>query len=185
MEEGSLRCDANVSVMEKGSKVFGTRSEIKNMNSFKSLEKATEIIGDAKSTSNWLMGDISKIMKENDAMVEDLKFTAEHLAELIKLINDGTISNNIGKKVIIDMFNTGISPKTIINEKGLIQNSDEGDILEIVNKVLDSNTKSIEDYKNGKTRAISFLVGMVMKETKGKANPQIVNKLINEEIKKC
>ncbi len=149
------------------------------------FEKTAKISGDAKSASNWLMGDISKIMKENAARVEDFKFTTEHLAELIKLINAGTISNNIGKKVIIDMFNTGKSPKTIINDKGLIQNSDGGAILEIVNKVLESNTKSIEDYKNGKTRAISFLVGKVMKETKGKANPQIVNKLINEEIKKC
>ena len=291
MEEGSLRCDANVSVMEKGSNVFGVRTEIKNMNSFKALEKAlnfevnrhiaaiesgkklyqdtrrwddaknatvvmrskefandyryfpegdlvtlniddkwveeirktipelpyekeqrfveqfkipkydaevltltmsmgdffeetAEISGDAKYASNWLMGDISKVMKENAVWVEDLKFTPEQLAELIKLINAGTISNAIGKKVIVDMFNTGKSPKTIIDEKGLIQNSDTNAILEIVKKVLDSNAKSIGDYKNGKTKVLGFLVGIVMKETKGRANPQIVNKLMNEEIKK-
>ena len=291
MEEGSLRCDANVSVMEKGSKVFGVRSEIKNMNSFKALEKAinyevkrqiakveageklsqdtrrwddaksvtvvmrskefandyryfpegdlvtlniddkwieeirktipelpyekeqrfveqfkiprydagvltltmsmadffektAEISGDAKSASNWLMGDISKIMKENAVCAHNLKFTPEQLAELIKLINAGTISNTIGKKVIIDMFNTGKSPKTIVEEKGLIQNSDEGAILRVVKKVLDSNAKSIEDYKKGKAKVLGFLVGTVMKETKGKTNPQIVNKLMNEEIKK-
>ncbi|MFT8313144.1 MAG: Asp-tRNA(Asn)/Glu-tRNA(Gln) amidotransferase subunit GatB [Clostridium sp.] len=291
MEEGSLRCDANVSVMKKGSNVFGVRTEIKNMNSFKALEKAinyevdrhikaieagktliqetrrwddtnnitvvmrskeyandyryfpegdlvtlniddewieeirktipelpyekeqrfieqfkipkydagvltltmsmadffektAEISGDAKSSSNWLMGDISKIMKENAVWVEDLKFTPEQLAELIKLINASTISNAIGKKVIVDMFNTGKSPKTIVNEKGLIQNSDTDAILQVVKKVLNSNAKSIEDYKNGKTKVIGFLVGKVMKETKGKANPQIVNKLMNEEIKK-
>lgn len=290
MEEGSLRCDANVSVMEKGSKVFGVRSEIKNMNSFKALEKAitfevnrqitaiesgeklsqdtrrwddsnnvtvvmrskefandyryfpegdlvtlniddkwideirktipelpyekeqrfreefkipkydagvltltmsmaeffektAEISNDAKSASNWLMGDISKIMKENDVWVEDLKFTPEQLAELIKYINDGIISNAIGKKVIVDMFNTGKSPKTIIDEKGLIQNSNEASILEVIKKVLDINLKSIEDYKNGKTKVVGFLVGVVMKETKGKANPQIVNRLMNEELK--
>jgi aspartyl-tRNA(Asn)/glutamyl-tRNA(Gln) amidotransferase subunit B len=291
MEEGSLRCDANVSVMEKDSKVFGVRTEIKNMNSFKALEKAinfevnrqitaieagkklsqdtrrwddasnvtvvmrskecandyryfpdgdlvtlniddkwieeiretipelpykkeqrfleqfkipkydagvltltmsmadffekaAEISGDAKSASNWLMGDISKIMKENAVWAEDLKFTPEQLAELIKLINAGTISNAIAKKVILDMFNTGKSPKTIVEEKGLIQNSDESAILQFVKKVLDSNAKSIEDYKNGKTKVLGFLVGMVMKETKGKANPKIVNKLMDEEIKK-
>ncbi len=148
------------------------------------FEKTAEISGDAKSASNWLMGDISKIMKENAVWVEDLKFTPEQLAELISLINAGTISNAIAKKVIVDMFNTGKSPKTIVNEKGLIQNSDTDAILQVVKKVLDSNAKSIEDYKNGKTKVLGFLVGMVMKETKGKANPQIVNKLINEEIKK-
>jgi aspartyl-tRNA(Asn)/glutamyl-tRNA(Gln) amidotransferase subunit B len=291
MEEGSLRCDANVSIMEKGSNVFGVRCEIKNMNSFKSLEKAinfevnrqiasieagkklsqdtrrwddaknvtvvmrskefandyryfpegdlvtlnidnnwieeirktipelpyekeqrfveqfkipkydaavltlttsmadffektAQISGDAKSASNWLMGDISKIMKENAVCVEALKFTPAQLAELIKLINAGTISNSMGKKVIVDMFNTGKSPKAIVDEKGLIQNSDEGAILQVVKKVLGSNFKSIEDYKNGKTKVIGFLVGIVMKETKGKANPQIVNKLMNEEMKK-
>lgn len=291
MEEGSLRCDANVSVMEKGSNILGVRCEIKNMNSFKALdkainfevnrqiaaieagekisketrrwddennvtvvmrskecandyryfpegdlvslniedrwieeiretipelpyekgqrfvekfkipkydakvltltmsmadffEKAEEISKDAKSVSNWLMGDISKIMKENSVWVENLKFTPQQLAELIILINSGTISNAIGKKVIVDMFNKGKSPKTIVEENGLIQNSDEEAILEVVKKVLDSNAKSIEDYKNGKTKVLSFLVGIVMKETKGKANPQIVNKLINEKIKK-
>ncbi|MDF2884320.1 MAG: glutamyl-tRNA(Gln) and/or aspartyl-tRNA(Asn) amidotransferase, subunit, partial [Clostridiaceae bacterium] len=78
------------------------------------FEKAAEISGDAKSASNWLMGDISKIMKENAVWAEDLKFTPEQLAELIKLINAGTISNAIAKKVILDMFNTGKSPKTIV-----------------------------------------------------------------------
>ncbi len=291
MEEGSLRCDANISVMEKGSDTFGIRTEIKNMNSFKALEKAlnyeigrqikaieagekltqdtrrwdddnsiTAIMrskefsndyryfpegdlvtlniddawieairktipelprekelrfvkefqiprydayvltitmsmadffektalacGDAKSASNWLMGDISKIMKENATWVEDLKFTPEQLGELIKLINAKTISNAIGKKVIVEMFNTGKSPEIIVKEKGLIQNSDEGEILDIVRKVLDANPKSVEDFKNGKNRVLGFIVGVIMKETRGKANPQIVNKLVNEEIKK-
>lgn len=124
-------------------------------------------------------------MKENDIWIDDLKFTEEQLAELIKFINAGMISNAIGKKVIVEMFDTGKSPKMIIEEKGLLQNSDEDFILQIVKKILDNNAKSIEDYKNGKTKVIGFLVGMVMKETKGKANPQIVNKLINEEMKKC
>jgi aspartyl-tRNA(Asn)/glutamyl-tRNA(Gln) amidotransferase subunit B len=291
MEEGSLRCDANISVMEKGSDKFGIRTEIKNMNSFKALEKAlnyeterqitalengekltqdtrrwddsnsiTTIMrskefandyryfpegdlvtlniedhwiedirktipelpyekeirfveqfkipkydagvltltmsmadffeksavasGDAKAASNWIMGDISKIMKENAVWVEDLKFTPDQLAELIKLINSGTISNAIGKKVIVDMFNTGKNPKDIIEEKGLIQNSNEDEILAVVKNILDNNEKSIEDYKNGKKRVLGFIVGLIMKETKGKANPKIVNKLVNEEIKK-
>ena len=83
------------------------------------------------------------------------------------------------------MFNTGKSPKTIVEEKGLVQNSDEGAILEIVKKVLDANPKSVEDFNNGKTRVLGFIVGLIMKETRGKANPQIVNKLVNEQIKEA
>lgn len=130
------------------------------------------------------MGDISKIMKENYVWVEDLKFTPEQLAELICLINKGTISNAIGKKVIVKMFETGKAPKTIIEEEGLVQNSNEDDILKVVKEVLSNNPKSIEDYKNGRNRVIGFLIGLVMKETKGKANPKMVNKLMVEELNK-
>lgn len=292
MEEGSLRCDGNISVMPKGSSVFGTRVEIKNMNSFKALEKAlryeydrqieankngekiepetrrwdeannvtivmrnkeqandyryfpegdlvtlnisdewiedvrktipelphekqerfikeygipkydagvltlttamaeffentAKISNDAKATSNWLMGDISRIINEKAMTIAEVKFTPEHLAELIKLIGTGTISNNIGKKVIEEMFETGKSPKIIVEEKGLVQNNDEGAILEVVKNIIANNPQSIEDFKNGKTRAVGFLVGLVMKETKGKANPQIVNKLVSEEVSKA
>ncbi|MGO5091609.1 Asp-tRNA(Asn)/Glu-tRNA(Gln) amidotransferase subunit GatB [Clostridium sp. LCP25S3_F10] len=291
MEQGSLRCDGNISVMPKGSEKFGVRSEIKNMNSFKALEKAllyeydrhVEAVNkgetleqetrrwdeansvtvlmrskekandyryfpegdlvtlnisdewieeirktipelphekaerfvkqfgipkydamvltltmdmakffeetaikseDAKSASNWLMGDISRLMNEKTMEVKDLKFNPEQLAELIKLINAGTISNNIGKKVLDEMFKSGKNPKNIVEEKGLVQNNDEGAILEVVKKVIENNPQSIEDFKNGKKRALGFLVGLVMKETKGKANPQIVNKLVNEEANK-
>ena len=291
MEEGSLRCDANISVMKKGAKEFGVRTEIKNINSFKEVEKAlnyeyerhvkaiesgekiaqetrrwdndknetasmrskeeandyryfpegdlvtlnisdewidsirktipelpyqkkerfikefgipkydasvltltmsmanffektAKLSKDAKAASNWLMGDISKIMKENYVWVEDLKFTPEQLAELICLINKGTISNAIGKKVIVKMFETGKAPKTIIEEEGLVQNSNEDDILKVVKEVLSNNPKSIEDYKNGRNRVIGFLIGLVMKETKGKANPKMVNKLMVEELNK-
>lgn len=148
------------------------------------FEKTAKISGDAKSASNWLMGDISKIMKENYVWIEDLKFTPEQLSELIKLINEGTVSNAIGKKVIIKMFETGKSPKNIIEEEGLIQNSNEDEILNIVKEVLSENEKSIEDYKNGKNRVVGFLIGLVMKKTKGKANPKIVNKLMIDELNK-
>ncbi len=130
------------------------------------------------------MGDISRLMNEKTIEVKDLKFNPEQLAELIKLINAGTISNNIGKKVLDDMFKSGKSPKDIVEEKGLVQNNDEGAILEVVKKIIENNPQSIEDFKNGKKRALGFLVGLVMKETKGKANPQIVNKLVSEEANK-
>ncbi|MFL0268543.1 Asp-tRNA(Asn)/Glu-tRNA(Gln) amidotransferase subunit GatB [Candidatus Clostridium radicumherbarum] len=291
MEEGSLRCDGNISIRPEGSKDFGVKSEIKNMNSFKALEKAlnyeyerqfkavnsgeklfvetrrwddakgetivmrnkeqandyryfpegdlvalnvsdkwieeikstipelphekaerfvkefeipkydasvltlsmaladffeasAKLSEDAKSASNWLMGDISRLMNEKNVSPENLKFTPESLAQLIKLINSGTISNNIGKKVIEEMFDTGKAPSTIVEEKGLVQNNDEGAIREAVVKVLQNNPKAVEDFKSGKTRIVGFVVGLVMKETRGKANPQIANKLVEEELSK-
>jgi aspartyl-tRNA(Asn)/glutamyl-tRNA(Gln) amidotransferase subunit B len=292
MEQGSLRCDGNISIREKGASEYGTRAEIKNMNSFKALEKALEyeakrheeainngwqltqetrrwdentattismrskeeandyryfpegdlvtlnipdswveeiretipelphekaerfvadygipkydagvltltsamadffdeaakLSGDAKAASNWLMGDVSRMLNEREMSVEKLQFSPSDLADLIKLINDGTISNSIGKKVIEDMFMMGKNPKLIVEERGLVQNNDESEILEAVRKIISDNPKSVEDFKSGKKRAVGFIVGLVMKETKGKANPQIVNKLVNEEISKA
>jgi aspartyl-tRNA(Asn)/glutamyl-tRNA(Gln) amidotransferase subunit B len=291
MEEGSLRCDGNISIREQGETKLGIKAEIKNMNSFKALEKAlyyeyerhvkaveagdklhtetrrwdeanavtilmrtkeaandyryfpegdlvtlnidekwieeirntipelpyekaerfvrefgipkydanvltlslalanffeetAKLSGDAKSTSNWLMGDISKLMNNASIDAESLKFTPKELSELIKLINSAVISNNIGKKVVEEMFESGKAPKTIIEEKGLVQNSDEGEIRQAVVRVLQSNPKAVEDFKEGKTRIVGFIVGMVMKETKGKANPQLANKLVSEELSK-
>ena len=100
------------------------------------------------------------------------------------LIDKGTISSKIAKQVFEDMFETGENAKDIVEKKGLVQMSDEGAIKEIVQKVVDANPQSIADYKAGKDRAIGFLVGQIMKETKGKANPQIVNKLLLEIINK-
>ena len=130
------------------------------------------------------MGDITGLMNERAIGIEKLKFTPEDLSQLIKLINGKTISNTIGKKVLEEMFVSGKTPKVIVEEKGLLQNNDEEALLSIVKKILDSNLQSCMDYKNGKGRAIGFLVGLVMKESKGKANPQMVNKLIIEKINK-
>ena len=107
-------------------------------------------------------------------------------AELVRQVLENTerIEKLTGKKVIIEMFNTGKGPEQIVEEKGLIQNSDEGFIAEAVKKVIADNEQSKIDFKNGKTRVVGFLVGVVMKETKGKANPQMVNKLILEELNK-
>jgi aspartyl-tRNA(Asn)/glutamyl-tRNA(Gln) amidotransferase subunit B len=101
---------------------------------------------------------------------------------MIKLIQEGTISTKIAKQVLKEMLETGKEPKRIVEEKGLVQISDEGQLKEIVAQVLASNQQSVEDYRNGKDRALGFLVGQVMKATRGKANPQLVNKLILEEI---
>ncbi|KRQ87534.1 Aspartyl/glutamyl-tRNA(Asn/Gln) amidotransferase subunit B [Caloramator mitchellensis] len=291
MQEGSLRCDANVSIRPKGSKEFGVKTEIKNMNSFKALEKAlefeierqinavrngerivqetrrwdeskgqtivmrskeeahdyryfpepdmvylvvddnwiediksnmpelpdqkrkryienynlpeydAEIItaskelaaffeeavangGNPKSISNWIMGEVLRTLNDREMEITDVKFKPADLVKLIELVEKGTISNTIAKKVFADMFETGKQPEKIVEEKGLVQISDEGAIRDIVNKVLDENPQSIEDFKNGKTKAMGFLVGQIMKASKGKANPQLVNKLLDEEIRK-
>ena len=291
MQEGSLRADVNVSIRKKGSKELGTRTEMKNMNSFKSIvraidyeidrqievveegrevvqetlrwddisgrtfpmrdkedaqdyryfpepdlvaiklseeyienirkalpelpesrkkryieeiglsekaanfvtsskyysnmfEKASEISNNPKAVSNWLMSDIARIMNEKELEPDKIPFTAENLAELVVLIDKGTISNSIGKKVLEELFENPKEPSKIIEEKGWVQISDEGAIREVVLKVLESNSQSVADYKAGKDKALGYLVGQAMKETRGKANPQMLNKMFMEELKK-
>ena len=113
-----------------------------------------------------------------------MPFTAEQLGKLIILIDKGTISSSIAKKVFEELLENPRDPEEIIKEKGWIQISDEGAIKEVVQKILEANPGSIADYKAGKDRALGFLVGQAMKETKGKANPQLLNKLFLEELKK-
>ncbi|MBU8906407.1 Asp-tRNA(Asn)/Glu-tRNA(Gln) amidotransferase subunit GatB [Desertibacillus haloalkaliphilus] len=291
MEEGSLRCDANISLRPVGQEEFGTKTELKNLNSFSNVQKGLafeevrqekellsggEILqetrrwddakkqtilmrvkegsddyryfpepdlvslhideawkervradipelpdarkdryvselglsdydamvitqskamsdffeealthdADAKQIANWLMGEVSAYLNANYKEINEVPLTAEGLAKMIALIEKGTISSKIAKKVFKEMIENGGDPEVIVKEKGLVQISDEGELLKIVTEILDNNEQSIEDFKNGKDKAIGFLVGQMMKATKGKANPQVVNKLIMEEIKK-
>ena len=291
MQEGSLRADVNVSVRKKGAKEFGTRTEMKNMNSFRSIvraidyeaqrqievledggkidqetlrwddvsgrtfsmrdkedaqdyryfpepdlvairlseeyiqtikeslpelpesrkeryltqyklsqkdakmltnskymsdlfEQALEICKNAKAVANWLLSDVSRILNEKEMEPDQIPFTAEQLAKMIELIDKGTISSAIGKKVLEELFENPKDPEEIVKEKGWIQISDEGAIKEVVMKILENNPQSIVDYKAGKDRALGFLVGQAMKETKGKANPQMLNKMFLEELNK-
>ena len=288
LEEGSMRCDANISIMPKGSKEFGTRAEIKNVNSFSALQRAIEyeidrqidiveeggqvvqetrlwddnsretrsmrgkedahdyryfpepdlmpleisrewvqsikdkmpelpsqkreryqglglseydasviveqmglalffdkvleLGANPKIAVNFMMGEIAAYLKENHIEITETKLTPEKLAELISLIEKGTISNNIGKQILIEMMEEGTKASVIVEKKGLSQITDEGAIKEIVQKVIDANPNQVEAYKNGKTNLLGFFVGQVMKETKGRANPKTVNDLIKEII---
>lgn len=289
MEQGSLRCDVNVSVRPVGETEFGTRTEMKNVNSFKSAIRAIEyeskrhieeleygnkikqetrrwdddkgvtssmrgkeeaqdyryfpdpdlvqivvddeMISRIKSTlpelpvarktryvsefglsqydaeqitntkflaeffegcisfgatpkavSNWLIGDIAKILNDKGIQAYEIPFTPQQLAKLVTLIEKGTISNTAGKKVIDELFDNPRDPDVIIKEKGLVQISDEGALLKIVIEVIDANPQSVEDYKAGKEKAIGFLVGQTMRATKGQGNPQLLNKLLKEEL---
>ncbi len=148
------------------------------------FEKAGEICKNYKAVCNWLTSDIARILNEKEMEPEQIPFTAEQLAELVELIDDGKISTKIGKTVIEEMFENPRSPKIIVKEKGLLQISDETEIKKVVEDVLSKNPQSIIDYKNGKDRALGFLVGQAMKETHGKANPQLLNKLFLENLNK-
>ena len=124
------------------------------------------------------------MLNEKELEANEIPFNEEHLAELITLIQKGTISSAIAKKVIEELFENPDKPSKIIEQKGWIQISDEGAIKQIVVEILKLNPQSIEDYKNGKDRALGFLVGQAMKQTKGKANPQMLNKMFIEEMNK-
>ena len=287
MQEGSLRADVNISVRKKGQKEFGTRTEMKNMNSFRSIsraleyeierqidvienggiieqetlrwdevsgktfsmrdkedaqdyryfpepdlvpirlseeyienirknlpelpetrkqrylseykltekeantltaskylsdffEKGVKISNNPKAVCNWLLSDVARILNEKEFEPEDIPFTPEDLAELIGLIDKGTISSKIAKDVLEEMFENPKGPSKIIEEKGWVQISDENAIKEIVLKIISENPQSVSDFKNGKDRALGFLVGQAMKETKGKANPQMLNTMFKE-----
>ena len=147
------------------------------------FEQTKEHVGDSKLVANWMMGDVLRRLKEEEKEIQELQLTSKDLAELLILVKDGKINNNTGKKVLRDMFETGKSPEAIVSEQGLIQISDEGALADAVDKILDANPQSIEDFKNGKDRAVGFLMGQIMKETKGKANPQLVSSILNEKLK--
>jgi len=136
-----------------------------------------------KAVSNWIMGDVMRIAKEKEVEYSNLPLTTDQLASLINLIDNGTISGAIAKKVFEQMVNEGKDPKVIVEDQGLIQIVDENAIKEVVNKILEDNPKSIEDYRAGKDRALGFLVGQAMRETKGKANPKMLNDMFLEALK--
>lgn len=291
MEEGSMRCDANISIRPYGQDEFGTKTELKNLNSFTFVKKGLEyeekrqeqvilsggvinqetrrfdettgttklmrvkegsddyryfpepdivpmiisdewmeqvrktipelpdarqrryqeelglpaydahvltltkemsdmfeetvaLGADPKLASNYLMVDVNAYLNKVQKELKETALTAEGLAGMIKLITDGTISSKIAKKVFAELIEHGGDAAQIVKEKGLVQVSDSGQLLAWVNEALDNNPKSIEDYKNGRDRAIGFLVGQIMKASKGQANPQMINKMLLEEIAK-
>lgn len=139
---------------------------------------------DAKQASNWLMGEVSAYLNSEKVELAETKLTPAGLAGMIKLIADGTISSKIAKKVFKELIEHGGDPQVIVKEKGLIQLSDPAQLLPIINEILDNNQQSIDDFKNGKDRAVGFLVGQIMKATKGQANPGVVNQLLKEELNK-
>jgi aspartyl-tRNA(Asn)/glutamyl-tRNA(Gln) amidotransferase subunit B len=289
MEEGSLRCDANISLRPVGSKDLGVKTEVKNMNSFRFVQRALEYeikrqhavleqgdnvvqetrfwdsdrgvthgmrgkeeahdyryfpdpdlvpvvvddewiekvrlelpeLPDAKNArflsdyelpqqdavvltsskdladyfeacvalfpqpkkvSNWIMAELLKELNRDDREIDQCPVSPEQLANLLKMVEEEVISGKIAKTVFEEMYNTGKSPTTIVAEKGLKQVTDEGEIGEVVDSVLAAHSSQVDEYREGKEKLLGFFVGQVMKQTQGKANPKLVNKVLREKL---
>lgn len=178
-ESRKARYMGELGLSEKDSNLLTASKHLSNM-----FEEAAKICGNHKLVANWLLSDISRILNEKEIEADQIPFTAEELAKMITLIEKGTISSAIAKKVVEELFENPKDPEEIIKEKGWIQISDEGAIKEVVQKIIQANPQSVADFKAGKDKAVGFLVGQAMKETKGKANPQMLNKMFIEELKK-
>ena len=146
------------------------------------FEDAAASFHDPKPVSNWVMGDFLRLVNEQHIAFDDLKLTGQQLGDMLKLMEEGTISSKIAKTVFEEMFNTGKDPEVIVEEKGLKQISDDSKLEGIVEQIIDDNDQAVEDYKNGKDRAIKYLMGQVMKETRGKANPPKVMEILREKL---
>jgi len=289
MEEGSLRCDANISLRPLGSKSLGSKTELKNMNSFRAVERSLEheikrqkdilncgkkvesqtlrwdeesqatiamrgklqahdyrcftdpelapvelssaevekarknlpemaearaarfvsrlglpeydarvltasrvmadyfescleFYNNTKAVSNWVMGEFAAQLNNAGIEADQCTFGPEHLVELLKMIDEKIISGKIAKDVLAKAFQTGRTPRQVVEEEGLLQISNHSELEAIIGKVIKENPASVENYRGGKTKVIGFLVGQVMKETGGKANPQLVNELLLEKL---
>ena len=291
MEEGSMRCDINISLRPIGSEKFGVKTEIKNLNSINNIQRAVEFeiarqeklllkgleveqetrrfdeaskqtvlmrkktdavdykyyteanimpiklsdtfinnainlvpelpdarfnrfvtklnlseydarqlinqkavadyyeevlkeYNDPKITANWILGDVYSYLNKNNLTIKDFKLSTSNLAKLLTLLKEGKISSKQGKEIFNIIIETNEDPEAIAKAKGMVQESDEGLIMEYINEVLRDNPQAIATYKSGRDNILGFLVGQVMKKSKGKANPAITSKLLKEEIMK-
>jgi aspartyl-tRNA(Asn)/glutamyl-tRNA(Gln) amidotransferase subunit B len=289
MEEGSFRCDANVSLRPKGQEAFGTRAELKNMNSFRNVQRALEyeikrqeyilegggeiiqetrlwddtqgvslsmrskeeahdyryfpdpdlvaihvdeawinemegtlpelplekrerfirnyeippydagvltsskplaeyyenvvkVCGKPKIAANWVMGDLLRFINDDKGDIRTCPVTTTALGDMITLIEEGTISGKMAKDLIQDMYKTGKPPRTIIEEKGMVQITDEGALAQVIDDIIEANPGQLAQYRSGKDKLFGFFVGQVMKATQGKANPQLINELLKKTL---
>jgi aspartyl-tRNA(Asn)/glutamyl-tRNA(Gln) amidotransferase subunit B len=146
------------------------------------FEETVKLHKDPKTVSNWILGEFSFHLNRTGLDIEECAVTPKHLAEMLKMIEENIISSKIAKEVFAEMFETGKLPQVIVEERGLVQIVDEKEISQIIDLVLEEHQKAVEDIKKGKSKAIGFLVGQVMRLTKGKANPQLVNKILRQKL---
>ena len=138
----------------------------------------------AKSAANWLLGDIAKYLNEREEEIGAFPVQPERLMALLKLVDRGTISGAAAKKVLVLMIDDPADPAEIVEREGLVQNSNEEEMAEIVDAVLAANQNAVEEYRNGRTNVVGFLVGQCMKQSKGKGNPKLINELLLRRLKK-
>ena len=136
-----------------------------------------------KLIANWIVGELLRELSEANITIAECKITPEHLTAMVELINNGTINGKIAKTVFAEMFATGKAPAEIVREKGLVQVSDEGAILKFVEDVIAANPAQVQQFRDGKAAVLQYLVGQVMKASRGKVNPQSAIKLLTEKLK--
>ncbi len=136
----------------------------------------------AKSASNWMLGELTRLMKETDTEIDDIRVRPGQLVELIDMTEEGKLSSNLAKDVFVRMYETGRGPAEIAEEAGLVQMSDVDQVASAVDAAIAGNPQAVADYMEGKNKAIGFLVGQVMKETRGKANPRMASSLVKEKL---
>ena len=144
------------------------------------FEETTAICKKPKKVSNWLMVETMRLLKEKAMEPEDIRFSPKNLAALIELTDGGTINSTVAKEVFEEIFEKDIDPEKYVEEKGLKTVNDEGALRSTIEQIIADNPQSVEDYHNGKEKAIGFLVGQTMKAMKGKANPALVNQILKE-----
>ena len=144
------------------------------------FEETTAICNNPKKVSNWLMVETMRLLKEKSMDPEDIRFSPAHLAALIDMAEKKEINSSVAKEVFEEMFENDVDPKAYVEEKGLKSVNDEGALRSAIEQVIKDNPQSVEDYKNGKEKAIGFLVGQTMKAMKGKADPAMVNSILKE-----
>jgi aspartyl-tRNA(Asn)/glutamyl-tRNA(Gln) amidotransferase subunit B len=130
-----------------------------------------------------MMGDLLRELKRDEKEIDQCPVTPKHLAEMLSMIKEGTISGKIAKDVLEEMYRTGERPGRVVQDKGWVQIVDEGEIEKAIGRAIEANPKQVEDYRKGKEKLFGFFVGEVMKQTKGKANPKLVNELLKKKLK--
>lgn len=174
----------NQYVGEFGLKDYDAQVLLQTKESSDFFDKTVAAGADPQLAANWMNTQVNGYLNDNRVELTDIKLTPEHLAAMIKLIKDGTISSKIAKKVFAETIANGTDPKKYVEDKGMVQLSDTSVLEPMVKEVVDNNPQSVEDFKNGKDRAIGYLVGQIMKQTRGKANPKVINQLLNQELQK-
>lgn len=146
------------------------------------FEETNKLVKAPNTTANWILTELSRRLNEAEETVDEMSLSIENFAKLINLAKNNKVNNNVAKKLLREIYTSDQDPEKLAEERNLLQISDSSFLEDVVNEVLEENPQSIEDIKNGKDRAFGFLVGQAMKKTKGKGNPQEINKLLKEKI---